>query len=170
MMELRILIASSVSDQDIFTYAARLNELEHIKKVSNSCDLYEPLCDYCEYKAADIFHGEGDYCLECWQKHTDPDIQSRMRMNTATTLFTTIPSSSHLYQPVVSLDNKPIGYVTGVENNSMMVITDNKTGNEFIIPTCKIISVDSLKSNSLILDIEQHELANYRIIEEKSIS
>jgi hypothetical protein len=164
MMELRILIAGSVSHEDIFTYTARLNELEHIKKVSNSYDLYEPLCDYCECKAADIFHAEGDYCLECWQKHTDPDIQSRMGMNI------TIPSSSYLYKAVLSLDNKPIGYVTGVENNGMMVITDNKTGNESIIPICKVISVDSLKSNSLILDIEQNESANYRIIEEKSIS
>jgi hypothetical protein len=168
-MELRILIAGSVSDEDIFTYTVRLNELEHIKKVSNPRDLYEPLCDYCEYKAADIFHAEGDYCLECWQKHTHPDIQSRIGMNTATTLVTTIPSSSYLYQAVLSLDNKPIGYVTGVENNSMMIITDNKTGSEFIIPICKVISVDNL-SNSLILDIEQHESANYRIVEEKSVS
>jgi hypothetical protein len=170
MMELRILIAGSVSDEDIFTYTARLNELEYIKKVSDSHDPYEPLCDYCEYKAANIFHAEGDYCIECWQKHTDPDIQSRMRMNSATTLVSTIPSSSYLYQVVLSLDNKLIGYVTGVENDSMMIITDNKTGNEFIIPTCKVISVDNLKSNSLILDMEEHELANYRIIEEKSIS
>ena len=170
MMELRILLAGSVSDEDIFTYTARLNELEHIKKVSNAQDLYEPLCDYCEYKAADIFHADGDYCLECWQKHTYPDIQSRMAMNTATTLAATIPSSSYIYRAVLSLENKPIGYVTGVENDSSMIITDNKTGNEFIIPTCKVISVDNLKSNSLILDIEQHESANYSINEEKSIS
>jgi hypothetical protein len=52
----------------------------------------------------------------------------------------------------------------------MMIITNNKTGNEFMIPTCKVISVDNSKSNNLILDIEQHESANYRIIEEKSIS
>jgi hypothetical protein len=168
MMELRILIAGSASDEDIFTYTARLNELEHIKKVSNPQDLYEPLCDYCEYKAADIFHADGDYCLECWQKHAHPDIQSRMGMNTA--IATTIPSSSYIYRAVLSLDNKPIGYVTGVEDDSLMIITDNKTGNEFIIPICKVISVDNLRSNSLILDIEQHELANYSIIEEKSIS
>jgi hypothetical protein len=170
MMELRILIAGSVSAEDIFTYTARLNELEHIKKVSNPDDLYEPICDYCEYKAADIFHAEGDYCLECWQKHTHPDLQSRMEMNTATTLASTTPLSSYLYKAVLSLDNKQIGYVTGVENNSMMIITDNRTGNEFIIPSCKVIPVDNLRSNSLILDMEQYESANYRIIEEKSIS
>jgi hypothetical protein len=170
MMELRILIAGSVSDEDIFTYTARLDDLEHIKKVPNPDDLYEPLCDYCEYKAADIFHAEGDYCLECWQKHTHPDMQSRRGMNTATTLATTTPLSSYLYKAVLSLDNKPIGYVTGVENNSMMIITDNRTGNEFNIPTCKVIPVDNLRSNSLILDIEQYESANYGIIEEKSIS
>jgi hypothetical protein len=64
-------------------------------------------------------------------------------MNTATTLATTTPLSSYLYKAVLSLDNKPIGYVTGAENNSMMIITDNKTGNEFIIPTCMVIPVDN---------------------------
>jgi hypothetical protein len=170
MMELRILLAGSVSDEDLFFYTARLKELEHIKKVSNAQELYEPLCDYCEYKAAEIFHADGDFCLECWQKHTYPDIQSRMPMNTATALATTMPPSSYIYRAVLSLDNKPIGYVTGLENDSLMIITDNNTGNEFIIPTCKVISVDTLNSNSLILDIEQHESTNYSIIEEKAIS
>jgi hypothetical protein len=169
MMELRILLAGSVSDEDISVYTARLNELEHIKKVSNAQDLYEPLCDYCEYKAADIFHVDGDFCLECWQKHTYPDTQSRMPMNTSTALVTTMPSSSYIYRAVLSLDKKPIGYVTGLENDNLMIITDNNTGNGFNIPTCKVISIDTLNSNSLILDIEQHELSNYSIIEEKPL-
>src|SRR5262245_54324591 len=130
MMELRILLAGSVPDKDIITYTARLNELERIKKDSNAHYLYDPLCDYCEYKAADIFHADGDYCLECWQEHTHPDIQSRMGMDTATTLATTTASSSYLYKAAISLDDKPIGFVTGVENNSMIIITDTKTGNE----------------------------------------
>jgi hypothetical protein len=163
IMELRILLANSILEEDIFTYTARLEKLQHIKNVSNVQDLYEPICDYCEERVADIFHADGDYCLECWQKHTHPDIQSPVKTTTAAT----IPSSSYLYKAVLSLDSKPIGYVTGEEYDNMMIITDYKTGNVFIIPTCKVISIDELKANSLILDIEHREAIKYRIVEKQ---
>jgi len=31
-------------------------------------------CSSCHVKHADIFQVEGDYCLECWQKRTCPNI------------------------------------------------------------------------------------------------
>jgi hypothetical protein len=49
----------------------------------------------------------------------------------------------------------------------MMIITDYKTGNVFIIPTSKVISIDELKANSLILDIEHREAIKYRIVEKQ---
>jgi hypothetical protein len=48
----------------------------------------------------------------------------------------------------------------------MMIITDDdKTGNKFIIPSCKVISVDERNTNSPIVDIEYHEAGKYRIVE-----
>jgi hypothetical protein len=35
-----------------------------VKKLSAYHDLYEPLCDHCEYRLADIFQLDGDYCLQ----------------------------------------------------------------------------------------------------------
>ncbi len=31
-------------------------------------------CNSCNEKAADIFQAEGNYCLECWQKLTHPNL------------------------------------------------------------------------------------------------
>jgi hypothetical protein len=31
-------------------------------------------CDNCHDKAADIFQVEGDYCLDCWQNLTHPNL------------------------------------------------------------------------------------------------
>jgi len=31
-------------------------------------------CSSCDVKHADIFQVEGDYCLDCWQKRTHPNI------------------------------------------------------------------------------------------------
>ena len=33
-------------------------------------------CIKCKAKIAHIFHDSGDYCLECWQYFTHPDIRS----------------------------------------------------------------------------------------------
>ncbi|HJY15083.1 MAG TPA: hypothetical protein VJ225_03565 [Nitrososphaeraceae archaeon] len=166
IMELRIQLSHPVSEEKVLKYTARLQKLQQIKTVSSVQDPYEPLCDHCEYRLADVFEVDGDYCLECWKKHTHPDVQSPTRTTTAAT----ISSSSCLYKAVLSLDSKPIGYVTGEEYDNMMIITDYKTGNVFIIPTCKVISIDKLKADSLILDIEHREAIKYRIVEEKSRS
>ncbi len=31
-------------------------------------------CNVCNEKSADIFQVEGEYCLECWQKRTYPNL------------------------------------------------------------------------------------------------
>lgn len=31
-------------------------------------------CNTCDNKPADIFQVEGDYCLDCWQKRTYPNL------------------------------------------------------------------------------------------------
>jgi hypothetical protein len=66
-MELRILLAHSVLEEEVLKYTARLKKLQHIKRVSSVYDLYEPLCDHCEYRLADVFEVDGDYCSECWK-------------------------------------------------------------------------------------------------------
>jgi hypothetical protein len=33
----------------------------------------EESCHYC-FKRAEIFQAEGDYCLQCWQKETHPNV------------------------------------------------------------------------------------------------
>ena len=33
------------------------------------------ICIKCKTKTPHIFHDSGDYCLECWQHSTHPDIR-----------------------------------------------------------------------------------------------
>ncbi len=80
---------------------------------------------------------------------------------------TTMPaaiSTSYQNKAVISLDNMPIGYVTR-EENSNMIITDDTNRNRFLIPSCKVISVDKRNTNSLIVDIGYDEAVKYRIVE-----
>jgi hypothetical protein len=52
------------------------------------------------------------------------------------------------------------------EENKMVVgISDADDGNKFIIPSCKVISVDKRNTNSLIVDLEYSEAVKYRIFE-----
>jgi hypothetical protein len=74
-------------------------------------------------------------------------------------------STSYLNKAVVSLDDIPIGHVIKEENNKMMIITDDNNGNKFIIPSCKVFSVDKRNTNTLTVDIEYHEAAKYKIVE-----
>jgi len=32
------------------------------------------ICKVCNNKSADIFQDEGEYCLDCWQKKTYPNL------------------------------------------------------------------------------------------------
>ena len=35
---------------------------------------FDPICNICNDKSADIFQVDGEYCLECWQKQTYPNL------------------------------------------------------------------------------------------------
>ncbi len=50
-----------------------LNLLLELQMATNS---NMDICIKCKTKAAHIFHDSGDYCLECWQHSTHPDISS----------------------------------------------------------------------------------------------
>jgi len=39
----------------------------------------EPLCDSCKGNTAQIFQDIGQYCLDCWQKLTYPEVWSKKR-------------------------------------------------------------------------------------------
>jgi len=47
----------------------------------------------------------------------------------------------------------------------MIIITDDSKKDKFIIPSCKVISVDKRNANNLIVDIEYREAGKYRIVE-----
>jgi hypothetical protein len=38
-----------------------------------------PLCNDCKYRVAEIFQVNGDYCLQCWQEKTYPDVQNKTK-------------------------------------------------------------------------------------------
>jgi hypothetical protein len=31
-------------------------------------------CEFCSQKKAEIFQATGDYCIQCWQEETDPNV------------------------------------------------------------------------------------------------
>jgi hypothetical protein len=63
---------------------------------------------------------------------------------------------------VMTLDDIPLGYLTAEENNTM-IVTDYKDGIKFAIPSCKVITVIEGDFNKLFVDLEHHEVGNYRI-------
>jgi hypothetical protein len=63
---------------------------------------------------------------------------------------------------VITLDDIPLGYLTAEKNNTM-IVTDYKDGNKFAIPSCKVITVIEGDFNKLFVDLEHHEVGNYRI-------
>jgi hypothetical protein len=69
----------------------------------------------------------------------------------------------YLNKTVISLDDKSIGYIIGEQQ--MIIITDDSKKDKFIIPSCKVISVDKRNANNLIVDIEYHEAGKDRIVE-----
>lgn len=42
-----------------------------------------------------------------------------------------------------------------------MVITDSDNGNRFTIPVCKVISIDDINPNNLIVDLEYQGAGRY---------
>jgi hypothetical protein len=76
--------------------------------------------------------------------------------------ITVTSKSCHLNKAITSLDDVLLGYVVTEENNNMVVI-DNNIGDRFIIPSCKVFSVDNRNTNNLIIDVGFHEAEKYRI-------
>lgn len=68
--------------------------------------------------------------------------------------------NSYLHKTIMSLDNMQIGNVIGEEGHNM-VITDSDNGNRFTIPVCKVISIDDINPNNLIVDLEYQEAGRY---------
>jgi hypothetical protein len=93
--------------------------------------------------------------------------QHEQQLQEPPTITMTTAISSYLDKAVISLDDILIGYVKEEEENNkmMMGINDDDDGNKFIIPSCKVISVDKRNTNSLIVDLEYSEAVKYRIFE-----
>ena len=52
-----------------FTYDTMISSSDYIiDNRDENCS-----CDSCDVKAAVIFQVEGNYCLDCWQKRTNPN-------------------------------------------------------------------------------------------------
>jgi len=47
--------------------------LKLVVQMANNSNM--DICIKCKTKTAHIFHDSGDYCLECWQHSTHPDIR-----------------------------------------------------------------------------------------------
>jgi hypothetical protein len=85
-----------------------------------------------------------------------------------TTGTTTTSPPSYLNKAIISLDDILIGCVKeeeGENNKMMMMGINDDNGSKFIIPSCKVISVDKRNTNTLIVDLEYSEAVKYRIFE-----
>jgi hypothetical protein len=67
---------------------------------------------------------------------------------------------------VISLDDLLIGYLTREDDNKMTVL--DKNGNKFIIPSCKVISIDQRNASCLLVDLEYHDLLRYKVDDHQS--
>lgn len=88
------------------------------------------------------------------------DVQSQVKIKAMAIIATTL--SSHLNRAVISLDGILVGNVTEEESNNMFVTASN-TGHKFIIPSCKVFSVDKTNANNVIIDLAYREVVKYRI-------
>jgi hypothetical protein len=89
--------------------------------------------------------------------------QKQLLQEPSVTTLTTMMSSSYLNKVVISLDCIQIGNV--VRESSDRIIIDSSNGNQFAIPSCKVISIDNTINNNLILDIVFQEVGRYRMVE-----
>ena len=75
-------------------------------------------------------------------------------------------SISHQDRTILSLDGFLIGYVKAEMNGKITIVNSN--GDQFILPGCRIISPAKRIINGFVVDIEYHELSEYRIIDHQS--
>jgi len=67
----------------------------------------------------------------------------------------------------LSLDGFLIGFVK-VEANGKIIIV-NSNGDQFIIPTCRIISDNKASVDDFVVDIEYREILQYKIIDHQTV-
>lgn len=55
-----------------------MNDLEDlVAKESAPPDSSDIMCQKCGKQVAEVFQVTGDFCLQCWQDETHPDIETR---------------------------------------------------------------------------------------------
>ena len=67
---------------------------------------------------------------------------------------------------ILSLDGFLIGYVKADMNGNIIIVNSN--GDQFLIPCCRIISPAKRIINGFVVDVEYHELSEYRTIDHLS--
>ncbi|MFY9964225.1 MAG: hypothetical protein WBL44_16945 [Nitrososphaeraceae archaeon] len=76
-------------------------------------------------------------------------------------------SISHPNKSILSLDGYLIGFVK-VEANGKIIIV-NSNGDQFIVPTCRIVSDDKNLVDDFVVDIEYREILQYMIIDHQTV-
>jgi hypothetical protein len=86
----------------------------------------------------------------------------KQQLHESSVIVPTVASIQCLNKIVITLDDIPLGYLIAEENN-MMIVTDYKDRNKFAIPGCKVITVINGEFLKLFVDLEHHEVENYRM-------
>jgi hypothetical protein len=78
-----------------------------------------------------------------------------------------LPTSiSNQDRTILSLDGFLIGYVKAEMNGKITIV--NSSGDQFLLPGCRIISPANRIINGFVVDIEYHKVSEYRTIEHQS--
>lgn len=72
----------------------------------------------------------------------------------------------HQDRTIISLDGFLIGYVKAEMNGNIIIVNSN--GDQFLLPGCRIISPAKRIIDGFVVDVEYHELSEYRIIQHPS--
>lgn len=75
-------------------------------------------------------------------------------------------SISHPNKSILSLDFL-LGFVK-IEANGKITIVNSK-GDQFIVPICRIISDNKNPVDDFVVDIEYHEILQYKIIDHQTV-
>jgi hypothetical protein len=76
-------------------------------------------------------------------------------------------SVSHPNKSILSLDGFLIGFVKVEANGKIRIVNSN--GDQFIVPTCRIISDDKNLVDDFVVDIVYREILQYKIIDHQTV-
>jgi hypothetical protein len=76
-------------------------------------------------------------------------------------------SISHSNKSILSLDGFLIGFVKVEANGNITIVNSN--GDQFIVPTCRIISDNKNPVDDFVVDIEYREILQYKIIDHQTV-